>query len=392
MQAGEVIGVIGDSRPAPHLHFEVKVVNGDTPGPGYAWEEPYGAGWLSPSKFVANMQTWLHRAHLWHIQTGENLAGDVNLVSPPLVLNDNSLLYFDDDTIKRATQDGRVLWRIGLERQPVSITGLLGIPIITYADGTVQEVTIDGALGEAWSLNESFAGAPLTIGQWLVFPTTDNRLVAVDDTRRNIVWEVANIPPFRRWHVVGGESNFLIALITEMDELLTISQTDGVVDRALLRASGSFATGATGDLLAYTQGGLWQITPDGVWSVVMDDAPPSQGSGAVLVTPDNQLYLFDGATLHAYDDERTLLWEAELQGVSGLVDLAQYGNVLLHTSTGGNVMAVRTVGGICNRTQLYGNDSPLLWHELGDDNTLRFAVADQILGLDWATFLGSCAS
>lgn len=49
---GQVIGTIGDVRPAPHLHFEVRVSGGDWPGPGYTWTDPHTGGWRDPSQFI----------------------------------------------------------------------------------------------------------------------------------------------------------------------------------------------------------------------------------------------------------------------------------------------------------------------------------------------------
>jgi murein DD-endopeptidase MepM/ murein hydrolase activator NlpD len=53
VEAGQVIAVIGDARPAPHLHFEIRVGDGaDVPGPGYAWRYPDEDFWRAPSGFI----------------------------------------------------------------------------------------------------------------------------------------------------------------------------------------------------------------------------------------------------------------------------------------------------------------------------------------------------
>lgn len=53
VEAGQVIAVIGDARPAPHLHFEIRVGGGaDVPGPGYAWRYPDEDFWRAPSGFI----------------------------------------------------------------------------------------------------------------------------------------------------------------------------------------------------------------------------------------------------------------------------------------------------------------------------------------------------
>jgi hypothetical protein len=48
-------------------------------------------------------------------------------------------------------------------------------------------------------------------------------------------------------------------------------------------------------------------------------------------------------------------------------------------------------GGLCNATQIYGDERAREWHSLGADGVLRIAIGDQILGLDWQRFLSGCA-
>jgi murein DD-endopeptidase MepM/ murein hydrolase activator NlpD len=52
VEAGQVIGAIGSARPAPHLHFEIKLEGKDSPGPGYSWQNPLDLGWRNPSRFI----------------------------------------------------------------------------------------------------------------------------------------------------------------------------------------------------------------------------------------------------------------------------------------------------------------------------------------------------
>jgi len=394
VEPGQVIGIIADARPAPHLHFEVRVANPDVPGPGYSWENPFDEGFREPDKFIRNMQTRLQSGYAWHVFTSDgNPTTDYNQIAPPLILNDNSIMFFEGDIIKRATQDGRVLWRKTLERTPVSIVGYQGFPIVSYADGTMQTINSEGDIGEAWSLDVSLAGYPLAVGDWWLFPTTDDKIVGLSADLREVVWEVDNIPEFTRWHVTGDTSDFIIGLITVDDEILTLSQSGDILDRALLRDSGSLSSLPDDNgILVYSRGGLWQINQQGEWSLYMDSAPTGGYSSSALALDDGRLFLFDGQSLRAYNTDETEIWSADLgTNISGRVNLSWEDNYILLTSTGGNIITVRPEGGICNRVQVYGRDSGLLWHNLGADNTLRVAIADQIIGFDWQRFLGGCA-
>lgn len=59
VESGTILGVIADVRPAPHLHFEVRLSQPDTPGAGYTWTLPEAdsIGYRSPSALLAAYAT-----------------------------------------------------------------------------------------------------------------------------------------------------------------------------------------------------------------------------------------------------------------------------------------------------------------------------------------------
>ena len=383
VQAGDVIGAVGNARPAPHLHFETRSQDGTSPGPGYLWSAPFANGWRRPAKVISNWQAWLEPAFRWRL----DLADEAGPIAPPLELDDHSLLYLDRNRLGRVTPDGRSLWRINLDRESVSITDLDGRPLLTYADGGMQFVNLDGTLAERWETGVPL-GKPVAIhADWLIFQTPSSRLVAFGADRQQVRWQVDDVPPVVRAEVAAQ----VIGLITATNEMLTLSLGGQLLDRASLRAGGSLDTAPNGELRAYTQGGLWTILADGTWAMEMEDAPAGGGAGSMLTTNDGQLYLFDGAVLHAYDANNTLRWQAPLpDGIGGLTQMTDMGMVLL-TSSRGNILALeKESGGVCGVTQIYGSDRAGYWHGLGDDGLLRVAVSDQIMGLDWDVFLGGC--
>jgi hypothetical protein len=386
VQAGDVIGLITDARPAPHLHFEMRINQPDTPGPGYTWEDPVTLGWREPDRFVTNWQTWLLSAPQWHIVTGD----ESGLPAPPLQLNDNSLLYLDGDALKRATADGRVLWRILLGNPAVGLTGYQGSPLLIFADGTVQRVGYEGSFEDHWRLDETFDSAPLDLGDGLLFHTPDNALVAVAENRADIAWRLDDVPAIRRGHAAGQ----VIGLITTGNEMLMISRAGQIIDRATLRGPASLSTNPDdGSLLVYSHGGLWSVDSAGHWAYAVpwaDQIPANGGSGAALIEA-NRVYVFDGTIFHAYDRDGMTLWETPVSGVSGAAELSHEGTALLLTSTHGDIVALGESGTLCASTRVFGDDrSALLWHQLGEDGTLRLAVSNQLLGLNWNTFTAGC--
>lgn len=389
VNAGEVIGVIGDARPAPHLHFEIRVYSpsnpnpGDNPGPGYTRTDPELLGWRRPMQIITNMQARLSRGYEWHTTLSHAVQNP-----PPLVLNDNSLIVIDGDRLRRITSDGRVLWRVGLSTTAVSLHGYEARTYVTFIDGRVVQVDVEnGNFLEAWQL-EGFMpdSAPIDLKNARLYHTSDNTLTAVSTDGRTILWQTPDVPPF----TYGVASQNLIGLVIH-GALWTFSSEGQLLDQAELADGVHLAAHPDGGLIAYTQGGLWQINPAGEWSVLLIGAPPGgKTSGAVMLT-DGRLYLVDKSTLYAYESGQ-LSWQAQLpQTLSGQVSLAHDNDHrLIIASTHGHFIVARESGGFCGFTQLYGTDQTSMWYDLGTDGTLRFAVGDQIIGLNWERFTNSC--
>ena len=390
VSVGDVIGVIGDVRPAPHLHFEVRTENPTLPGPGYMREIPYSEGWRNPGDFITRLQAAAHPAHLWNL-TVENDRGTTALVAPPFLLNDDSLLYLTGRILRRVTADGRILWRQTLEKDAVSINGTQGETLLIYTDGTVEVVNPEeGVSGETWRLDATFSGAPINAGDWLIFPADGNQLVAVDETRRNILWRLDDVPHFVRWFIAGSGTNFTIALLSEQDEVVYISGSGGLIGRAQLETQADFGATPEGDLLVYTRGGLWTVDITGKWTAAMRNAPPGNDNSAILRT-ERRTYLYDGNILTAFNLSEQPLWQLPLSSISGRSELRQYGTILLLLSSGGSITAINDAGTRCNQIMLPGDDNAILWHNLDDDSeTLRIAVGRTIVGIDWQEFTAAC--
>jgi hypothetical protein len=390
VRQGDIVGVVGNARPAPHVHFEIRVNQPDIPGPGYTWEDPTTLGWRRPSQFVLNWQAWLQPAHRWHLV----LLDEAGPITPPLLLPDDSLLYLDAYRLRGVTPDGRVLWRLNFDTPAVSVTPFQDRVLVTFADGTMQRVNLDGTLADNWQTGVAVDSAPLAAGDSLIFHTPADSLTAFDALRQEILWQLDGVPAVVRSEVAGR----VIGLVTDSHEMLTVSLQGELVDRAQLRSTGSLATAPDGSLLAYTSGGLWTISEDGQWATLIEDAPPGGDSSAITQSADGHLYLLSGqeeanvSTLYAYDANHSLLWQTAFPYMAGLTALADYGSALLLTGNHGYIIAIQpSTGSICGQMRIYGNRRAQVWHTFGVDGILRVAVADQVLGVDWQTFLGGCA-
>jgi len=381
VQAGDVIAVIADARPAPHLHFEVRVSQPDVPGPGYLRGDLEDEGWRRPSQVISSIQTQLHRAYEWHVA--------LNTYGPqvePLVLNTNEMLLIDGSLLRRVTNDGRVLWRQPLQSPAVGIEGYQGNPLITYRDGTLGFVDFDGIPGESWRLEFTPSKRLPDLGLSALYYTDDEALVALSPDRREILWRLDDVIPFENSYVSGS----LIALWD--DTTLQLVSFDGQqVDEADLRDGVSLATAPDGDLLAYTYGGLWKIDENGEWTEAVEGVERGGGSSAVAATSDGRIYLMTDSSLFAYTAEGVPAWQATLPNpVTGRAIMRHYDGVLLILSTHGDIITLRDSGGICGFASMYGDDLARLWHELSEDGTLRVAIGDRITGFDWERLTNAC--
>ncbi|MGJ3240051.1 MAG: peptidoglycan DD-metalloendopeptidase family protein [Anaerolineae bacterium] len=395
VQAGDVLGVIADVRPAPHLHFEVRVGGanqGAVAGAGYSIARPYDEGLRDPSKFLINQQAWLSLWHDWHLLIGsERMIDYASPFAPPLMLTDNSTLYLDAEglTVRRATPDGRVLWRVRQDVPAVALEGWRGQSLLILSDGTMQVLDVEsGAVTDSWRVEARFSGAPLVVGDELLIPAPDNRLIRISADRRTVLAEHVDIPAYDHDHALLDGA---FVILTPSRELHYYAPDGTHITDAQMRSQASFGQSWQGDLLVYSRGGLWQVTSAGEWSLFIESAPIT-GDNSALLTTDERLYLFDGNRLYAYDRSRQLLWQTNTPPVTGRAQIAWYEGTLLITSNHGDIVLVNDQGTFCNQLQVFGQDSAGQWHHLGSDQRLRLAIADQLLALNWRTFNRPCTA
>ncbi len=382
VKAGDVIGSVGNARPAPHLHFEIRTNQPDVPGPGYTWDMPDALGWVQPSAFLTNWEAWLQPAHLWHLDLPA--APDV----PPVELEDHSLVYLAANRLRRVTPDGRVLWRVNLERPVVGLFAYQLAAAVVYADGSMQPFALDSTPGERWATNIPLQRQVLAADGRLIFQAADGALVAFGADRQTPLWRLDGVPPVADAFAAPE----VLAFLTANNHLLAVSPQGEILDEAALRAPASFAAAPDGGLLVYSVGGLWRVGADGVWSLAKEDAPPGGAGSAVMVGADGGLYTFSRGmicrlppcvpTLSAYDRSGRLRWQTQLPDVTGAARLEQAGSTLLLVSAGGSIITLNAAnGGVCEQMRVYGGRGG--WHSLGGDGVLRLVAGAQMAGLKW---------
>lgn len=383
VQLGQVIGTIAEGvRPAPHLHFEIRTTNPDTPGAGYQTDT---SGYLAGSAFIVNEQTWLRPSSAFHTAIAAGLRG------APAVLDDFSLLYLDNNNnLRRALPDGRILWRNRLETPAAAVIAWQRQSLLVMGDGRFQVIDVEtGSLSEGWRIKD-FApvGAPFDLGSYLVFPTAGDTLTALDEQRRALVWQVADIPAYTRTTIANPGVNAIIGLLTTQDEVLQVAGSGVVISRQALRHAAALGSNAAGDLLVFAWGGLYAVDTAGDWQPALEVG--KGGASAALWRGSEGLLTFDGQTLRAFDNTNTPLWTVTLSGVTGSVSLARYEGTVALVSSGGTLATVNSQGVVCNQTQVAPQRHSLIWQTLSADGIWRLAAADHLIGINWQRFNQGC--
>ncbi len=203
VQRGEQIGRIGKPRGQPHLHFEIRTIFPDRPGPGYWSVDPTLAGWKPPTEYI-----WDER-----LQTSPGVKWTRPFTSPQSalvgVMISNTVAAVEDDRlIGLAADTGRLRWSLPLSSTiraaQVADTGEI-VYLLTLSH-TLQAVDAAGAA--RWEM-----ALPATT-RALLLPLTNG--VGVYDGARLIGystggaerWRSAAVPPPAHWLVDNGQLLF----------------------------------------------------------------------------------------------------------------------------------------------------------------------------------------
>ncbi|MFQ3659107.1 MAG: peptidoglycan DD-metalloendopeptidase family protein [Anaerolineae bacterium] len=384
---GQAIGTIAAGvRPAPHLHFEIRAHDPDTPGAGYIAASPAESGYFAPSDFILNTQTWLRPSNTFRTPV---LHG---VLSAPVVLDDYSLLYLDTRyQLRRALPDGRILWRSRLERPAVAVIAFQRQSWLVWADGTYQAVDVGtGALGEAWRISGlQPVGEPFSAAGWRIYPTANDTLTAVDEARREVVWRVGDVPPPVAVTVASVGGNAIIGLLTAENEVIQIAASGVILSRQALRRPAALASSGAGDLLVYTWGGLYTVDLNGRWQPFPVEAGKA-GDSAALWRDERGLLAFDGQTLRSFDLTNTLQWQVDVPNVRGRVSLLRLDGRAALVSSGGQIATVSANGALCNQAQVAPQRRGFVWQTLSADGTWRLVAANHLIGFNWLRFNQNC--
>lgn len=384
---GDVLGLIGDPRPAPHLHFEIRSFDPAVPGPGYWPVDPTLQGWLNPSQFLENRRAWLHPAYRWHI-----VAGDANGVNPPpLQLSDGALVFVDGVMLKYVSAEGIVLrqFRLADSVDAVGLVRLDDQQVMAVEDGRL--LWFEQNTGLVQSLESGLSG--IAAGPWLV----GENLILYDQEGN---WHLYDPIQQRLQSLdVFGEAQRIaihqeaLAILTVDNRLHVIGANGTLWYEAALLPNSDVISGPGNRFLVRDQGRLYWIAPDMTSpETILEDFSVNRSDSRMVINGDQIILWGVGgpARMMALDFNGQILWETDLFEASynlARAEIRQVGmcTTALATPYGSIILIDSRTGQMLSRLNVWGQSRNNVWlAPHAPQGTFIVQVADQFIGYDLA--------
>jgi murein DD-endopeptidase MepM/ murein hydrolase activator NlpD len=307
---GEVIGLIGKPRGRPHLHFEIRTIYPDRPGPGYWSVDPTLAGWKPPTEYIWDQRLSTSPGVQWirpFTPSNSILVG--LLISNTVAAIDNDrLLALDADT-------GHVHWT-----RPLSSS--VRAAVIDKSRSTLYLTTISNTLQAVDAAGRSQWQIPVTsTARSVLFPSPEGGVIlhdgrsltgySVDGAR---VWQIENIPAPIDW--LDDDGQLLFTVGGDQPALYRLDPA-GVITPVV--ALGGQLAAAADQLFVYGPTALYQLSETPTLVKQFDRLLFNDSS--LLATTDGGLLLahhgLSDVRLIALQADGLLRWERSVQQLTG---------------------------------------------------------------------------
>lgn len=395
VERGQIIGAIGRPSSSPHLHFEIRHMWDDTPGPGYWSVDPSTSGWENPSAFIMNWGGYLNPAYEWHITLPDSMTAD------PAIGPDGTIFVAGEGFLETHDSEGWLLTRQEIPEE-WRVIALIPNPAGDGAHALTRSgelIRLDGELAfdsdDVMNLEGEFDGA-LSIGNAVFVHTRDLTLRLYDRAfSLRGEWSGMRLPH----DGVGTESLYALAIGPLRPEVMFFSSEGRLLQRATLRDLASLAAAPDGGVFVRTHHALWHVSPTIDWTFLTEDFPIYSAGRALGSDSAGGTYLYSGAPgeedglLYAFGSDGALRREIQLphRVVNPTMTVGD-GCAAYLASSEGYLIGIRTdTGEVGNPLTSYpgtlGGGRP--WVVVRPDETVLFALGDsQIIAVDGRLLAG----
>ncbi|HLF88586.1 MAG TPA: hypothetical protein VI451_06570, partial [Anaerolineales bacterium] len=324
LERGDTVGNIGDPSGRPHLHFEIRLHNPDTPGPGYWPVDPTLAGWLSPSQTIWETRMEGQPGTVWTRFPDGGASKYVGATK-------EMIFVIEEGELRTLTiADGRVIWRQELETNFPSVLLSAEAGLVYLADplGHLEAFTLPTLemmaewsntkviLNHAWELELDVTGSPtlIPLPDGGVIVSVKQRTMAFSPEGEEL-WIEDELPTLVDWQFDGEQ--VIISTVGNSPTLWTA--TEAGIEPFAEEISGQLAV-MDDRVFVYEREGVYRVDRAGKVEQVyvfgrgigMGQMVSLPGGGVLIVHPD-----LNDTRLLMFDVRGGLVWERSLKGIEG---------------------------------------------------------------------------
>lgn len=337
-------------------------------------------GWLNPSQFLDNWIGWLHPAHRWHVVAG-NADG---VIPPPVLLDDNSLVYVDDVYLNYVDADGNLSrqYRMADSVEAIGLANTTDGQLMATRDGRlIVWSSRDGLVGQWGIERDDIVGGPYVLADLVWLGAANGDVIVLNNAQRAILTTYTDAGQIQRVAI----NSHVLALLTAKDTVLIFDRQGDLID--------SFEVERNSDILAtpngiiIRDGGNLVVWQDGTRQPLIEGYTVNRTDSQMALAGDHILvWGWDGPTrLAAIDLSGEVQWQTDLVSISGqdvtraaLQPINRCTSALL-SPQGVLLLFDHRNGQIVGNVTLWGQNRTRVWiAPHAEDGLLRFQVVDQI--------------
>lgn len=385
---GDILGVIGDPRPAPHLHFEIRNFGAGAPGPGYWTVDPTLRGWMNPRRFIDNWQIWLDPRHEWHRTIGTEAGVDPE----PLMRDDGAVIYINGNLLEALDANGGLIWQYRLA-DSVAAVGMVAQGdeslLIGNRDGRILYWSLTGGLVDQWETGlETIVQGPFVVGNIVLVRDGEGTLYIFNGER-----ELIDSLPETAEIVAHAATDELLAIMMDDEQFFLLDTAGNVIEQREVLSNSDVITGYGQGIFLRDRGTISYLSPSSDEQIIVDELEASRTNSQMIYDATHgQLILWgigSAYRLTGMSLEGNVLWETEVRvtdrfGLSTIHLLQANRCTLALVGQGGYVMTFAPqTGALSGQMKVWGHSMTNVWAASSvHDDVLRVQIAGEMTAFD----------